>query len=355
MGNVPGGQLPAAVAMREALYGQLLSRALCTVAKLGIPGLLGDGPRSAESLADSVRANPASLRRVLRALTAFDVFTEHEGGTFGLTPFGATLRADAPMSALPTALLAGAEVGAAWNELEDVVRTGKPAFPELFGQDFFDYLQANPELRGVLDRSQAEGMALEIDELIACLDVTGRRTVVDVGGGDGALLAHLLSADPQLRGALVDLPSVVAVARDRLARRGLADRCDFVAGDFFEDVIPGGGDLYLLRNILHNWSDERCVALLRNCRGRMPEDATLAVVDMVAAEPTATASAQRMTGLMDLYMMCLFGAGRERGTGEFAELLDRAGFAVSRVSVLSMAVAVVEATPVRAAGPDLRT
>lgn len=337
--------MAAAVAMRHALYGPLLSSALSTVAELGVPDLLGDKPRSAESLAESVGADPAALDRVLRALVAFDVFTEHDG-EFGLTSFGATLRSDATASALPTALLAGAEVGAAWNALGDVVRTGQPAFPKLFGQGYFDYLRTNPELREVFDRSQAEGLALEIDELMACMDLTGRGTVVDVGGGDGALLAHLLAAHPPLRGVLVDLPPVVAVARDKLSGRGLEDRCELVAGDFFEDAIPDGGDLYLLRHITHNWNDERCLALLRNCRRSMRAGARLAVVEMLTGTPASTASARQMTGLMDLYMMSMFGDGRERGAEELTQILAAAGFTVSRVSVLSTAMAVVQADPV---------
>lgn len=331
----------AAVLMRLALYGHLVSRGLSTVATLGVPDALGTGRADAETLAQLVRADPAALHRLLRALCAFGVFTEGADGTFGLTELGATLRSDTPGSALPTALLAASEVGEAWHALPTTVRTGKPAFPEMFETGFFDHLAARPELRAVFDRSQEQGLALELDEITAALELESAPAVVDVGGGDGALLAHLLGVHPRLTGVLVDRPDALAAADVRFRGSGLEQRCQLVEQDFFGE-LPGTTGVWVLRHILHDWGDEDCVRLLRNCRRRMPPDARIAVIETERG-PTGTGS--RLAAVMDLYMMSLFEGGRERSAGELGELLTVAGFTVRGTTSLPMSLTVVHAAP----------
>lgn len=336
--------LAPALRMRRLLYGQLLSRALCAVAAARVPDLLAEGPRSAPELADRIVADPDALRQVLRALAAFDVFVEHPDGTFALTPLGATLCADAPASALPTALLVGGEIGRAWNEFDLTLRAGPPAFDAVFGVDFFTYANLKPELRLVFDQSQARGLELDLPHISQAVPVAGSGTIVDLGGGDGALLAHLLAAHPTVNAVLMDLPHVVSLARDRLAEQGLADRCEFVAGDFFQQV-PGGGDLYLLRQILHDWDDPHCLELLAACRRAMPEPARLMIIELLVDHRIQAAAGAELTALMDLYMLSIF-HGRERTRAEFADLLERTGFAITEVATRPDRMAAITAVPV---------
>ncbi|MGW0191374.1 DUF6875 domain-containing protein [Streptomyces sp. NPDC003362] len=346
-------QAREALRMRRLIYGHLRSRAVCAMAELGLADLLADeGPLDAPAVAERTGADPALLTRLLRALAAFGVL-EAAGTTppvrYRLTPLGATLRSDAPGSALPTALLALSATGPAWQRLPRVVREGRPAYAAEHGVDFFAHLDADPWLRGVFDRSQETGLALELRGVLDALDLTGTGVVVDVGGGDGALLAGLLAARPGLRGVLVDRAAALPAARARFATAGLGERCDAVEGDFF-GTLPTGGDLYVLRHILHDWDDDSCVRLLRSCRAAMPPGARLALVDHMADRADDPERAE-WGALMDLYMMTLFDGGRERGRAETEALLHRAGFTVTAVTRLPGGSAVVEAHPARPARP----
>jgi hypothetical protein len=351
--------------MREMLYAALISRCLCVVAQLGVPDLMAGGARTVNGLAAAVEADPATLRRLLRGLASFDVFVERPGDAFDLTPLGRSLCGDATASALPTALLVGGPVGTVWGELLQTVRTGSPSFDRLRGLGFFEYLEAEPGMRAVFDQSQATGLELELDEVLDAVDLSGYATIVDVGGGEGTLLSRLLRARPAAHGVLTDLPGTVALARDRLGRDRLLDRCTLVAGDFFREV-PSGGDLYLLSHVLHDWDDERAVRVLRTCRTAMRPGSVLLVIELIAPAPAPTstpaptsaatdsAPADRSVALMDLYMMSLFGGtgGKERTEDEMSALLDAAGFEPARIRRLPSGMGVFETTPLHIAQKD---
>jgi hypothetical protein len=337
-------ELELAVRMRRMLYGQLLSRTLCAVAVLDIPDLLADRPLSVAELAAKSGSDPDALGQVLRSLVPFGVFVEHEDDTFGLTPLGATLRSDAVASAMPTALLVHGEVGQAWGELLWTLQTGETAYGKLFGTDFFTHLDGNPTLREVFHKSQEHGLRLDIEGILRHIDFTGCSVLVDVGGGDGALLECVLGRYPELRGVLIDLPAVVAEAGVRFAAAGLGDRAELCGGDFFGSV-PAGGDVYLLRQITHDLDDDRCVALLRSCRRAMKDGATLLIMDLMRDAHEVGDAASEMTALMDLYMISIFG-GRERSRAELGRLLERAGLRMESVTRVSGQMAAVRAIPV---------
>jgi hypothetical protein len=226
--------------------------------------------------------------------------------------------------------------------MSGTVRTGRTAFDEQLSVSFFEHLDRDGRLRELFDRSQDHDQELEIDQLLASVDFSGYRRIVDVGGGDGALLARLLQAHPRAEGVLLDGPEAAANAKARMARAGLTSRCATEAGDFFS-AVPSGADLYLLRQILHDWDDERCVELLRACRHAMPPTARLMIIERVLEED-ATGQDAQFAALMDLYMMTVVG-GEERSGREFGDLLDKAGFDVGTVHHLPTAVAVIEARP----------
>ncbi|MEI7031232.1 methyltransferase [Streptomyces pratensis] len=335
--------------MRELIYGHVRSRAVCAAAELGLADAIGSGAPTAAGLAASTGADRDLLARLLRALVSFGVLRRVSGegeARFGLTPLGETLRSDAPASALPTALLVATTVAPAWEQLTEVVRRGRPAFEETFGAGFFSHLDGDPWLRGVFDRSQETGLSLELEGLLQAVDFSGPLTVVDVGGGDGALLTGLLRDRPRARGVLVEVAAALPPAARRLAGAGLTDRCEVLEGDFFA-AVPPGGDRYLLRHILHDWDDGSCRTVLANCRRAMGPDARLVVVDHLAdaahEERPDQGPSSQWGALMDLYMMSLFTGGRERTRDEVAGLLGEAGLTVVRTTVLPGGTGVLEA------------
>ncbi|MFI6504837.1 methyltransferase [Nonomuraea typhae] len=333
-----------AARMRELIYGGLVSRCVCLAAQLGLAELLAGGPRPVGELAGATGVDPAALLRLLRGLASQEIFAERPGGAFALTPLGRTLCRDAPSSAQATALLVSGPVGAAWTELPQTVRTGESPFQRRFGRGFFDCLELDPDMRAVFDRSQAHGLELELEEVLSAVDLSPYSTIVDVGGGDGLMLGRFLRASPQAKGVLFDLPATVAMARERLEREGLLERCSLVEGDFF-DRIPGGGDLYLLSHVLHDWGDREAVAVLRTCRAAMAPGSVLMVIDLAAPGRAGNAPADRAVAVMDLYMMSLFGGagGRERTSGETLALLGRAGLHAVRSRRLPSGMGVIEA------------
>lgn len=336
------GETLETVLVRQMIFGQLLSRAVCTAAELGLSDVLADGPLPVAGLAAHTGAHPRRLSQLMRCLAAFELYAARADGCYQLTPLGAALCTGVTGSALPTALLASGAIGTAWTGMSGTVRTGRTAFDEQLSVSFFEHLDRDGRLRELFDRSQDHDQELEIDQLLASVDFSGYRRIVDVGGGDGALLARLLQAHPRAEGVLLDGPEAAANAKARMARAGLTSRCATEAGDFFS-AVPSGADLYLLRQILHDWDDERCVELLRACRHAMPPTARLMIIERVLEED-ATGQDAQFAALMDLYMMTVVG-GEERSGREFGDLLAKAGFDVGTVHHLPTAVAVIEARP----------
>lgn len=341
---VDGDRVAAAMRVRALLHGHLVSRALTAVARLGVVELLAGGPLPVAEVAARTGADAASLRRLLRALAVFEVFEDHGDDRFGVTPLGAALHPEAPGSALPSALLLAGDVGEVWQDLAETVRTGGDAFQRRFGAPFFEHLRRNPELHDAFDRSQARGMELEAAEIFERVRFGGDGPVVDVGGGDGSLLAEFLLRHPGRRGVLLDLPDTVARARTTLEKAGVADRAEVVAGDFFAGW-PRGGGLYVLCHVLHDWGDERAAAILRAGRPALADGAELAVIDLAAPAPGETGPAARAAASMDLYMMALFGGsgGRERTIAEVEALLAGAGLRVVSAVRLPSGMSVVRA------------
>ncbi|MGW7086711.1 methyltransferase [Streptomyces sp. NPDC054871] len=336
-----------AARMRMLLYSQLISRAVSVLVRLGIPEQLSGRSRGVQDLAERTGAHPRALERLLRALASFGVLVEEAPGVFALTPLGATLRPDAVGSARPTAQLLAGEIGTAWTQLEHTARTGRSAFRQVYGSDLFGYLERQPELREIFDRSQAAGLSLETDEIFASITFDGYREIVDVGGGDGALLCAVLHRTPGSTGTLVDLAGTVPLAEKRIAEEELTGRCTAVVGDFF-DHVPAGGDLYLLSHVLHDWDDDNALRILRTCRAALPEHGRIMVIDLVTdgCRPDGDGrGGHQLPAVMDLYMLSLFGAsgGRERTRDAFAALLAEAGLVEQEAQVLPSGMAVITA------------
>ncbi|WP_411153298.1 methyltransferase [Streptomyces sp. A30] len=221
-----GDHVATAMRMRALLHGHLVSRALTVVARLGIVELLTDGPLTAAELASRTGVDPASLRRLLGALAVFEVFDDLGDDKFGVTPLGATLHPECPGSTLPTALLLAQDFGEIWHDLAETVRDGGDAIQRRFGVGLFEHLQQNLELHDAFDRSQARGMELEAAEIFEYVRFDAGGTVVDIGGGDGSLLAEFLTRQPGRRGVLLDVPATADRALANLEKAGVADQAE---------------------------------------------------------------------------------------------------------------------------------
>ena len=264
-------EMPPPFALFRMITGYYVSRAIHVVAKLGIADLLADGARGHDDLAKATGTHAPSLNRVLRLLASAGVFTEEEDGSFALTPIGACLRSGVPGSMRAAALLFGGITQQAWGDLLYSVETGEPAFRRVFGMDPFDYMAEHPDEAANFDAAMADFTKHIAIAVAAAYDFSPFRRIVDVGGGNGALLAGILKANPTLTGVLFDLPEVADRATAPMRELGLADRCEIVGGDFFK-AVPAGGDAYLLKHVIHDWNDDRATAILRNCRRAMGAD-----------------------------------------------------------------------------------
>jgi hypothetical protein len=330
----------AAADLRRMIVGYRLSQALHVAAKLGIADLLAEGPRRAEDLAGVTGSHPSSLYRVLRLLASEGVFEELEEGQFTLTPLAEPLRSDAPNSLRARAIFDGEEWNwHPWGNLLHSTKTGGSAFDHTYGMAVFDYLKETPEAATSFDSlmaAQTRPWALSVADAYDFADIG---TLVDVGGGYGALLAAILTAHPHLKGVLVELPHVVAGARPKLEEAGLAGRCQTVAGDFFQSV-PDGGDAYILKHVLHDWDDDRCVSILGNCRRAISNEDRLLVIEILIAPGNEPGYGK----YLDLNMLVLT-KGRERTEEQYRTLFEAAGFTLSRVVATRSELSIIEGRP----------
>jgi SAM-dependent methyltransferase len=320
--------------------GHYVSRALHLAAKLGIADLLKDGPRPAGALAEATATHAPSLNRVLRLLASVGVFAEEEDGRFALTPLSELLRAGVPGSMRAAVMLfSGIGIQDSWRELEYCVRTGQPAFRRT-SPDGDAFSQMDAEQAAVFDEAMAAFTAQTAMAVAAAYDFSPFGTLMDVGGGNGALMIGVLQANSALRGVVFDLPRVIDGARPKIAAAGLASRCQAVGGDFFTEV-PGGADAYMLKHVIHDWDDERAAAILRNCHRAMGPRGTLLLVEGVYPPRIDGSLASRGAAANDVNMLVCTG-GRQRSAAEFQGLYEAAGFRLTRIVPTMAGVSVIE-------------
>lgn len=332
--------------IRQLLYSQLISQSIQTFCELRLPDVLqaAGQPTSIERLAEQTHTHISALSRLLKALKPFGLVNETDEG-FSLTALGASLTHDAFASAQPSALLINGEMGQAWRGMAHTIRTGESSFKVQYGISLFEYFEQYPERRAIFDRSQDMGLDLEIPEILENINLHDGESIVDVGGGSGHLLMHMLDKWPESKGILFDLPVAAKIAQEHLHKSGKAGCFEIVAGDFFKS-LPDNGSVYLLSHVLHDWGDEDCQAILATCRRSMPDNALLVVVDLVidqgeSAQPDPTGA------MMDLYMLSLFGiaGGKERNEVEFRTLIEHSGFIVEQVKRLPSGNGIIFAYP----------
>jgi hypothetical protein len=320
-------------------------QAVYAAAALGIADVLAGGPRKTADVARAIGADPAALERLLRALVVLDVLADADDGAYGLGPLGSCLRSDTRDSVRSWVLLVGGPIcWNAWGRLVDVVRTGKPV-PALEGHaSWVDWQATHPEAAAVFDDAMVELTRQLAAAIAVSYDFSGFRTIVDVGGGYGALLPPILKANAALRGIVFDLPTCRDGARRLIEKTGLAGRYEFTGGSFFEDALPSA-DAYLIKSVIHDWDDERSRAIFRNVRRAMHERARLLVVEPIVPEDIRTSPLAAMLAHTDLNMLVVTG-GRERTEAEYRALIESAGLRVERVIATPAAMSIIEALPV---------
>ncbi len=308
-------------ALKRLVDGYRVSQAISATVLLGVPDLLGDGSSTSAELAAATGADEATLYRVLRALASAGVLKEEAGRRrFALTELGMPLRTDSPDSLAGWAAFIGRpHEWQAWSGLADAVRTGENAFTSVHGMDVWTHRAQSPEEGAYFDRAMQSRLRLMTASLLT-YDFGRFRRIVDLGGGNGSLLAAILSTHDEVEGVLFDQEHVVAGAPAVLDAAGVAERCEIVAGSFFESV-PDDGDAYVMSAILHDWEDEDARRILETVRRAIPADGTLLVLERLVGGPNEDLE----TKFGDLTMLVIPG-GRERTRDEFAELFSSSGF-----------------------------
>jgi len=332
-------ELPVAQKLLELVGSCWKTQAVYVAAELKIADFLSERPQTSDELAAATQANPAALRQLLRALTTLDICFERLDGSFELGPLGALLVSDAADSLRAWTIWCGAHLWPVWGQLLYSVRTGQSARKLLLGTDGFAHLEQDAATAECFHRAAAELSRLAAAGLLRAYDFSRFSTIVDVGGGNGELLARLLQATPA-RGVLFDLPHAIPAAKHRFKELGLASRCECVAGSFF-DSVPASGDLYILKSVIHDWNDEACRKILENCRQAI-SGGRLLLVEQMLPDRLTNSRAHQAAVFSDLNMLAAL-AGRERTEDELRALLKSAGFFVTRVIPAEFGFTLIEA------------
>jgi len=318
----------------QLLFGFFPSQVIHAAARLRIADVLAEGPRTSEELAAVTGTHAPSLRRLLRAMACLGMLDETEPGTFALTPLGAPLRSDSPDSVRSLAMLfCDEDTWRPWAHLTYSVQTGEPAFDHLHGVHAMDpeWFDRNPERARVFNQAMAESTRQAVPALVAAYDFNRFGTVVDVGGGTGTLLGGVLRAAPRLKGVLFDTRTGLAGSDDVLDEASVAERCRVVQGDFFESVPAG--DVHLVKSVIHDWDDDRCMVILRNCRAAVAPEGRLVMIEPILP-PSAERSMEAIGMVMSDLNMLVNTGGRERTRAEFDALLRAAGYALGATAPL---------------------
>lgn len=322
----------------ELIHGYWKSQAIYVAAKLEIADRLTDGPRSVEQLSASTGAHASSLYRLLRALASIGIFAEGEDGRFSLTPLAEPLRGDVAGSKRAMAVMMGEEHYHVWGDLIFSIETGETAFDRIYGMPVFEFLARSQQKGRVFDEAMTSVHGRETEAVLEAYDFSSVGVLADVGGGNGSTILPILQKHPSMRAILFDTESVVERTAPRIEAAGVAERCQLVSGDFFASV-PEGGDVYLMRHILHDWDDEKALAILRNCHAAMTAESKLVVIESVIPSGNEPFFGK----WLDLTMMVIPG-GKERTEAEYRQLFEQAGFQLTRIVPTALEVSVLEVT-----------
>ena len=329
----------------QQVYGGQVAQIIYVATKLGVPDLLAGGSRTSCELAAATTIEERTLRRVLRGLMALDLCLETEPERYTLTERGQFLRSDHPRSLRARILLNVEVLSPIWGRMLDTTRTGESGALSVLGVPFYEYLQLHPEAGGLFDRTMADAIRYRVEVALEAYDFSRFRKVVDVGGGNGALVLAMLKRWPRLEGVVFDLPGVAERTRAKIAALPEGARCTVEAGNAFERVTQGA-DCYVLSNLLVSMADDEATKILQNCRRMMAARGTVIVVEWIM--PTGAEQPDELrrwdTASMDLNMLAIDGAHgwRVRTRDEFEHVIAAAGLVLTRVVSTASAVSIIE-------------
>lgn len=318
------------------------AQALSVAAQFNIADLLATGPKTSEQLARLIGADAPSLYRLLRALVTLDIVREDESGAFALLPMGELLRSDIPESVRAWAVLVGRYHWPLWEHLLESIQSGESARKLFAGTEGFQHLEHDPEVAAIFNRAMVDLTRLIAPDVVRAYDFSGMKQIADIGGGYGELLAVILQSNPNACGVLLDLPHAIENGRRHLENAGVANRCEFVEGDFF-DAVPLGADAYILKSILHDWDDEKGRVILENCARAMSPESKLLLIERMMPEHLGNNAADRDVARSDLNMLISLGA-KERTAADFKALLIQAGLKLDQIIPIRRGLNILEAT-----------
>jgi O-methyltransferase domain/Dimerisation domain len=322
--------LTYARSMIHLLMSYIPTRVIYVAAKLGLVDHIGTNGATAQDIANKLNVHPDALYRVMRMLAGLGVLRQDNNDRFLVTPYGETLRKDSPQSVTGYAIYSHEFAYSAFEKIMDSVRTGKPVI-----ENHFEYLRAHPGLEEIFHAGMSSRGRIETAAILDAYDFSTCGTIVDVGGGNGAFLSGILTSCEGVSGVLFDQKSAIDSAR--AGRGGPLPRCEFIPGNFF-DSVPLGGETYVLKRVLPDWTDEEVIKILENCRRAMASQAPLLIIDALIGPPNQ----QNPGHLYDMTFLVLLG-GRVRTHGEYSALLDQTGFRLQRVLPTESDVSILEA------------
>ncbi len=332
--TVPQTLPPQAVVM-QMVMGAWVSKVICDLTRLNVPDILKrHGAVTAGEMVSryGVKANPDFLQRALRACASLGVVTEDAAGKFGPTPLSDVLTENTPGSLKKLVECCGSSFWKVWTGLYDAIRTGEPQCRNQLGMEFWDYLRANPQEMEDFGEAMKENSNASLRGVLEYCDFSGARKVADIAGGFGHLLVALLEKYPKLQGVLLDMPDLIPIARHKfpVTDPSIAGRLEYVGGDMFESVPPA--DVYVMKHIIHDWDDDRCVRLLGNCVRSMEGSSTRTgrILCVDAVLPPVGDTGQTTAKLMDINMM-VFIPGKERTLQQWQDLYHAAGLEIKNV------------------------
>ncbi len=329
--------VPAQLAVFDRMTATVGSHVVGELARLKVADLVEARPLTAGELASKTGTDPAAMLRAMRGAVSLGFFSRDAEGRYANNRLSSTLRSSEVYDVRSFAEYFGSRSNMqAWCDFPETLRTGKNAFERVHGKSIWDWFDEHPHERQTFADSMMAMTLADAPGIATTYPFAEIQWLCDVGGGRGTLLSEILVRHPHLRATLCDNAGVLGAARELLTKRGVIDRVELVPGSFF-DAVPRGCDAYVMKHILHDWDDERCIAIMKNCRSVMQPGSRLLVVEAIVEETTEDYGA-----LADLHMMVVCCDGRERGRADFEKLFEAAGFRLGRVLETPTQVAILE-------------
>jgi hypothetical protein len=329
--------VPAQLAVFDRVTATAGSHVVSELARLKVADLVEVRPLTAAELAAKTDTDPGSMLRAMRGAVSMGFFQRDDEGRYSNNRLSATLRSTEVYDVRSFAEYFGSRSNMeAWCDFPETLRTGENAFERVHGKSIWEWFDEHPHERQTFADSMMAMTLADAPGIATTYPFAEIHRLCDVGGGRGTLLSEILVRHPHLRATLCDNAGVLDSARELLAKRGVIQRVDFVAGSFF-DGVPRGSDAYVMKHVLHDWDDERCIAIMKNCRSVMEPGNRLLVVEALVEHDS-----DDYGPLADLHMMIVCSGGRERGRAEFERLFEAAGFRLGRVLDAPTPVAILE-------------